>query len=199
MTTASSSQTPKSASFTISQATTAADISAISSLFTAYTQWLNIDLTFQSFSNELASLPGAYAPPKGALLLARSKETGEPLGCVALRPLQLQPEFHKTRFQGAISDRGQPEQYCEIKRLYILPAARGKGVARALIREILSIAKREGYTEALLDTLPRMTAAVAIYRSEGFEDTEKYYENPLEGVIYMSQRLRPGIKSDVST
>ncbi|KAL2205570.1 acetyltransferase [Sarocladium strictum] len=181
--------------FTINQAVSPADIAVIGSMFTAYTQWLDMDLTFQGFANELANLPGAYSQPKGALLLARSRETGEPLGCIALRELRLKPEFEgeRTGVDGASHDKNghkQGSRFCEVKRLYTLPAARGKGVARALIREALDVARREGYNEALLDTLPRMAAAVALYRSEGFTDTTKYYDSPVQEALYMTKNLR---------
>lgn len=181
--------------FTINQAVSPADIAVIGSMFIAYTQWLDMDLTFQGFANELASLPGAYSQPQGALLLARSNETGEALGCIAFRALRLQPEFQRGRtgIGSTLQGEGGSEQgsrYCELKRLYTLPAARGKGVARALIREALDVARREGYDEALLDTLPRMTAAVALYRSEGFKDTAKYYDSPVQEALYMSKSLR---------
>jgi ribosomal protein S18 acetylase RimI-like enzyme len=181
--------------FTISQAVEPTDVAAISDMFIAYTQWLDMDLTFQGFANELASLPGAYSQPKGALLLARSEATGEPLGCIALRELRLRPEFQPQRTgtgstSSAQDDHERERRFCELKRLYTLPAARGKGVARALIREALAIARSAGYDEAMLDTLPRMTAAVALYRSEGFATTAKYYDSPVQDALYMSKNLR---------
>lgn len=194
--------------FEIRQATSPADLAAVASIFEAYTRWLDLDLTFQDYTSELASLPGKYAAPKGALLLARSRDTDEALGCIALRPLVLQPEFRRARRRDGQSQQQQPKpaeasdekeedsgkaetRYCEVKRLYTLPPARGKGAAKALIREALRVAREEGYNEALLDTLPRMKAAVALYRGEGFVETERYYGNPLEGVLYMSKELGP--------
>jgi ribosomal protein S18 acetylase RimI-like enzyme len=148
------------------------DLSIITKLFTAYTTWLNIDLTFQDFANELASLPGKYAPPTGEILLVKRTSDNESLGCIALRPLPLQ------------ANTGH-DQTCEVKRLYVLPSARGMGVGRALVAECLSIARELGYREAKLDTLPRMQTAIKTYESFGFVDCEKYYETPLEGTKFM--------------
>src|SRR5262245_49239295 len=130
-----------SSSFLISQASTPEDLGAVADIFTAYTQWLGIDLTFQNYADELARLPGKYAPPTGALLLARDGTNGEVLGCIALRPLTLDPEYAAGR---------EGVRFCEVKRLYTYPAARGRGVARGLVRAAVVVAEREGYQEALL-------------------------------------------------
>ncbi|KAH7176430.1 acyl-CoA N-acyltransferase [Dactylonectria macrodidyma] len=169
------------ASISITQATTSADVASIAECFRAYTEWLGLDLTFQNFAKELENLPGAYTPPSGALLLARDSGTGEVLGCIGLRPLQLQQEY-KARNPGGV-------RYCEVKRLFVYPAARGRRVARALVGEALKVAEAEGYGEALLDTLATMKPAIALYESEGFIETEPYYLNPLDGVVYMSKKL----------
>lgn len=158
--------------FSIVKVRTGEDLSIITKLFTAYTTWLNIDLTFQDFANELASLPGKYAPPTGELLLARRTADGKSLGCIALRPLPPQA-------------RTEHDRTCEVKRLYVLPAARGMGVSRALVAECLSIARDLGCKEAKLDTLPHMQAVIETYESFGFVDCEKYYETPLEGTKFM--------------
>lgn len=157
-----------SPSFTISQAQSPSDIEIIKHLFTSYITWLDLDLTFQNYSAEFASLPGPYAPPTGCLLLARSATTGTVLGCVALRPL-----------------RSVSHTCCEMKRLYVLPAGRGAGVGKALVREVVEVARGLGYRTMRLDTLPRMQAAITMYEAVGFRRCEKYYDTPLEGTVFM--------------
>ncbi|KAJ7640852.1 acetyltransferase [Mycena polygramma] len=154
-----------------------AHLSIVKSLFTAYTTWLNLDLAFQNYAAELAGLPGAYTPPNGALLLAVDTDSSTPLGVIALRPLKS-------------DDSRDGACCCELKRLYTVPEARGRGVARALVREALSIARAAGHQVAFLDTLKKMEAARGLYASEGFAETEKYYETPLEDVtVFMKKRL----------
>ncbi|MDX1547506.1 MAG: GNAT family N-acetyltransferase [Rhodothermales bacterium] len=133
-------------------------------LFRAYAEELDEDLCFQGFQRELDTLPGAYAPPGGELLLARWATT--PAGCIALRKID------------AAS--------CEVKRLYVDPAYRGLGIGRVLTRILMDRARARGYRVARLDTLERMEAARALYRSLGFVETEPYSDNPLPGVIYMA-------------
>lgn len=166
---------------TIRQATSPDDVTKITKCFQEYTKWLNLDISFQDYASELRDLPGKYAPPTGALLLACDRDTDKVLGCIALKPLELLPEYRKVH-DGDI-------RYCEMKRLFVYPAARGRQVARKLISEVLRIATEEGYDEILLDTLERMTAAVALYESEGFVQTPPYYNNPLEGVRYYKKVL----------
>ncbi|KAF7325315.1 Acetyltransferase [Mycena venus] len=134
-----------------------AHLSVVRSLFTAYTTWLDLDLTFQNYAAELAALPGAYAPPSGALLVAVDTESSMPLGVIAMRSLKSQT--------GDVVVGGA--RSCELKRLYTVPEARGRGVARALVREALGIARDAGYHIALLDTLKKMEAARGLYASEG--------------------------------
>ncbi|MDE2361309.1 MAG: GNAT family N-acetyltransferase [Hyphomicrobiales bacterium] len=138
-------------------------------LFAAYARSLPIDLAYQNFDEECASLPGAYAPPRGALLLARDTG-GAAIGCVALRPLP-------------------PEGICEMKRLYVAPAGRGAGAGRALAEKIVSIARIIGYREMRLDTLPSMRAALELYRSLGFAEIAPYYDTPVVGTIFMALDL----------
>lgn len=157
--------------FTITPATSSEDIRAIHALFIAYTDSLNLDLSFQSLQDELATLPGKYGPPTGTLLLARLTSSGEAIGCVALRPL---------------TDEG----VCEIKRLYVSPAAQGMGLGKALAGAVVAEGPRLGYRAVRLDTLPSMRAARGLYASLGFRECERYYETPLEGTVFMELDLR---------
>ncbi|QDS74924.1 hypothetical protein FKW77_004262 [Venturia effusa] len=158
------------ATFTIAKVRTPDDLAVVKDLFIAYTKWLNIDLAYQNFEAELASLPGKYAPPVGELLLARSTASNKPLGCVALRPLMV-------------------PACAEMKRLYVTPEGRGTGVGKALIKEIMNVAKESGYTEIKLDTLRHMEAALGIYNKFGFVECEKYYETPMENTVFLRQEL----------
>lgn len=135
----------------------------VAQLFRDYAAELNEDLCFQSFGEELETLPGVYAPPRGSLLLAVDSQENV-IGCVALK------------------ERGP--HLAELKRLYIVPEARGKGLATTMCQEILHIAKEIGYEKVCLDTLDRMVPAVKLYESLGFRRGEPYYENPLAGVLY---------------
>jgi ribosomal protein S18 acetylase RimI-like enzyme len=158
-------------SFTIAQAHSADDLNSIKTLFQAYVVGLGLDISFQNFDHELVSLPGKYAPPSGALLLAKSASTGEAIGCVGLRPLQ-------------------PEGTCEMKRLYVSPKGRGTGVGRALAEAVVAEAKRLGYGRMVLDTLGSMTTPLKLYRGLGFRDIEPYYHNPLGDVIFLELALK---------
>ncbi|MGH6613831.1 GNAT family N-acetyltransferase [Sphingomonas sp.] len=149
----------------ISPATRAADLAAVAALFGDYAASLDIDLAYQDFAAELAGLPGHYAPPRGALLLARSGD-GEPIGCVALRPMVAAGR-------------------CEMKRLYVAPAGRGTGLGRALMTALITEARQLGYAEMWLDTLPTMAAAQGLYRAAGFELAEPYYDTPVAGTVFM--------------
>ena len=153
------------AAFHIASALTPDDLAAVATLFRAYAASLTVDLAYQNFEQELAGLPGSYAPPLGVLLLARGGD-GIPLGCVALR---------------AMSDAG----CCEMKRLFVSPAARGSGLGRALIAAISSEARTLGYREIRLDSLPEMTEAIALYRNMGFEAMPPYYETPIIGTVFL--------------
>jgi putative acetyltransferase len=152
----------------IRQAVTAADIEAADRLFRAYAHFLDVDLCFQGFSEELAGLPGAYVPPSGRLLLA--EVAGEPVGCVALRPLA--PEV------------------CEMKRMWVEPGFGGRGIGRALAERVVAEARASGYHAMRLDTLPKLEAAQHVYRSLGFVEIPDYYDNPLEGVRMFELDLR---------
>ncbi len=128
-------------------------------LFREYAQGLGVDLCFQNFEHELRSLPGAYAPPRGVLLLA--EVAGLPAGCVAVRPLDA--------------------WICELKRLYLRSAYRGTGLGRALTEAALDAARQMGYALIRLDTLPDMQTAQRLYESLGFYEIPPYYDNPIPG------------------
>jgi ribosomal protein S18 acetylase RimI-like enzyme len=155
--------------FQIRPVRTAADLEATALLFDAYASSLGVDLSFQDFTAEQATLPGKYAPPAGELLLSRDLQ-GAPLGCVGLRPMQ-------------------PDGCCEMKRLYVAPRGRGLGLGRALVDAIIGEAVRIGYREMRLDTLPTMAEAVALYRKAGFMPIEPYYDTPLAGTIFFERPL----------
>jgi len=157
--------------FTINPVRTPADLEAAIVLFRAYAVSLGIDLTFQDFETEMATMPGKYAPPGGEILLARDS-ANTPVGCVALRPLVI-------------------PGCCEMKRLFVLPAGRGLDLGRALVEAILGFARNAGYVEVKLDTLSTMVAAQSLYGKFGFVKTEPYYHNPNEGTVYLSCMLRP--------
>jgi putative acetyltransferase len=156
--------------FTITQAQSAEDLESIQTLFQAYATGLGLDISFQNFDHELANLPGKSAPPKGALLLAKSTTSGEAIGCIGLRPLDM-------------------ESTCEMKRLYVSPAGRGTGVGRALAEAIIVDAKRLGYGRMVLDTLGSMTTPLKLYRGLRLKDIEPYYHNPLADVVYLELKL----------
>jgi putative acetyltransferase len=148
-------------------AATAADLDSVRALFRAYQGWLGISLEFQDFAAELAGLPGKYAPPAGALLLARVG--AQIAGVVALRPLA--------------PGRG------EMKRLYVLPDFQGCGIGRALAAAIIEAARTAGYRAMRLDTMARMTAAVALYRALGFVEIAPYIFNPEPDARYLELAL----------
>jgi putative acetyltransferase len=153
---------------TTTQAESAKHIAAIRELFLEYANSLGFSLCFQSFDQELAALPGDYAPPDGRLLLATS--SGQPAGCVALH--KLAPEI------------------CEMKRLYVRPQFRGKGLGRELAEKIIAEARDVGYKRLRLDTVePVMKTAVAVYRQLGFCEIPPYCPNPIAGALYMELQL----------
>ncbi|HEX3152505.1 MAG TPA: GNAT family N-acetyltransferase [Gemmataceae bacterium] len=144
------------------------EVPAVRELFCEYAAGLGFSLCFQNFDAELAGLPGAYAPPAGRLLVAEVE--GEMVGCVALRP--------------------QAAGVCELKRLYVRPAYRGKGIGRRLLEMLLAEAVDAGYLEAVFDTLESMTEALALYRSFAFEPTEPYGCHPVAGSLCFRKKLQ---------
>jgi GNAT superfamily N-acetyltransferase len=175
--------------FTVRPATSAPDLTAIKSLFTAYASSLGINLSFQNFTAELDSLPGLYAPPLGALFLAITPQN-EAIGCVGLRPLP--GKSRPITFKGWAKNNeqnGNVGKICEMKRLYCTPSARGLGVGRALVEEALAEGKRLGYDEMRLDTLASMEGARRLYGWYGFEDVEAYYDTPLKGTFFLGKKL----------
>jgi len=137
-------------------------------LFREYSQSLGFSLCFQNFDRELAQLPGDYAPPEGRLLLAGL--AGDPAGCVALHPWE--------------------PRVCEMKRLYVRPQFRGKGLGRILAETVIAEARKIGYQRMRLDTVePLMIDAVALYRKLGFREIAPYRANPLPGTLYLELDL----------
>jgi ribosomal protein S18 acetylase RimI-like enzyme len=161
--------------FRLAKLRSAPEITVAADLFREYVNGLGIDLSFQDFAAELAALPGKYAPPSGELMLAYSPR-GDVLGCVAVRPPA-----------GTV---------CEMKRLYVRPAARGLGIGRALVAAIIEAAQALGYTQMKLDTLPSMPEALALYESFGFVRIAAYYHNPVPGTVYLGKNIAPSTKFD---
>lgn len=148
-----------------------ADMASVRDIFQEYAGTLSVDLDFQGFDTELRSLPGDYAPPRGALLLATVD--GAVAGCCALRPM----------------DSSDYPNAAEMKRLFVRKAFRGFGLGRQLTEAILDEARRAGYSCVLLDTLDEMEAARALYEDLGFEEIPPYYHNPHAGAHYLKVEL----------
>jgi ribosomal protein S18 acetylase RimI-like enzyme len=145
-----------------------ADLALARTLFREYAATLGFALDFQGFEEELAGLPGDYAEPRGTIVLAFAGD--EAVGCVALRPLD-EP--------GA----------CEMKRMYVRPQARGRGLGRKLGERVLADARARGYRVMRLDTIDTMLPATALYRDLGFRTTPPYRFNPIPGALYFEAEL----------
>jgi GNAT superfamily N-acetyltransferase len=151
----------------ICQATTQEEIALTRSLFEEYAAWLGIDLSYQGFAAELAGLPGAYAAPRGRLLLVFAGS--DVSGCVAMRPIG--------------------NDVCEMKRLFVRSGFRGQGIGKLLGEWIVQEARDIGYSTMRLDTLPSMHAAIRLYEGLGFVRCAAYYETPLSETVFMELKL----------
>jgi ribosomal protein S18 acetylase RimI-like enzyme len=144
------------------------EIEIVRRLFREYHASLGVDLCFQNFESELAELPGKYSAPEGRLYLAF--EGADVAGCVGLR-----------KIEGGI---------CELKRLYVPPSHRGRGIGRLLAFRAITDAREIGYDRMRLDTLPSMQPAQRLYRELGFRQIAPYTENPVQGALFMELKLR---------
>jgi putative acetyltransferase len=142
-------------------------LSFVRELFREYAASLGVDLAFQDFERELATLPGSYVPPRGCILIAYVDAA--PTGCIAMRPLD--------------------DARCEMKRLWVRAAFRGLGLGEQLSRALIRRARASGYTAMRLDTLASMRPAQRLYRTLGFREIAPYYANPLAGTVYMEREL----------
>jgi ribosomal protein S18 acetylase RimI-like enzyme len=145
-----------------------ADIGEVRAMMREYVAWIGLDLAFQEIDAELDGLPGDYAPPRGALFVAADGD--RLVGMIGLRPMG--------------------GEICEMKRLFVRPEARGRGLAKQLIARLLDEARRLDYSEIRLDTLPMMGDAQSLYVALGFEDIPPYYDTPIAGTRFMALRLR---------
>jgi GNAT superfamily N-acetyltransferase len=140
----------------------------IRELFVEYEHSLGFPLCFQNFDKELENLPGEYSPPYGGLFIAVHER--DVLGCIALRRID--------------------DATCEMKRLYVRPAGRGKGIGTLLVKTLIETAKNHGYKQMKLDTVPSMKEAIRIYIRFGFKETDPYRNNPIPGALFMELDLQ---------
>ena len=152
------------------------ELEHVRGFFRQYAAWLGVDLSFQGFADEIANLPGAYGAADGRLFYA--EVDGQPAGCVGIR-----------RFS---------EGVCEMKRLYVDPAFRGRGVGRKLALAAIKAARLFGYRRILLDTVPSMRIAVKLYRELGFKEVPAYYPSPIEGTIFLTLDLENWSEDEVN-
>ena len=143
-------------------------LDTVKELFVEYQAAIGLDLSFQKFGDELASLPGKYSLPHGRLYIASVDDSSA--GCIALRAIN--------------------KKHCEMKRLYVRTPFRGLGIGRALAEKVIADAETMGYNRMLLDTLPSMPEAISLYRKLGFVEIEAYCHNPYAGVVYLGLALR---------
>lgn len=139
------------------------DLESAAMLFREYQSFLDVDLCFQDFEQELATLPGKYAEPKGAILIAKQGE--DVIGCVGVRPIK--------------------DNICEMKRLYVKPENQGASAGKLLAESIIKKAKTLGYKKMQLDTLEKLVPALKLYEQLGFKRINPYYANPLDEVVYL--------------
>ncbi len=143
-------------------------VAIVRELFREYADSLEFSLDFQDFEQEVRGLPGEYAPPRGVLFLAWVE--GDAAGCVGVRPID--------------------SETCEMKRLYVRPEFRVRGVGRVLAGRAVEEGQKMGYERMWLDTVPSMTAAITLYRSMGFSDIPPYRQNPVRGALFLERKLR---------
>ena len=151
------------------------ELEQVRQFFRNYAAWLGVDLGYQNFGDEMASLPGAYAAPAGRLFFAEFE--GRPAGCVGIRP--------------------SSDGVCEMKRLYVEPEMRGNGIGRQLALAAIKAAKALGYRKVMMDTLPAMRIAVKLYRELGFKEAPAYYPTPVEGTLFLALDLENWSESEV--
>jgi putative acetyltransferase len=143
------------------------ELEEVRNIFIEYSEFLQVDLCFQDFEKELQTLQQVYSPPQGCIILA--KQNGVTVGCVALKPID--------------------EGICEMKRLYVRPEARGVGLGRKLVEELISFARKSPFRTMKLDTVSKLKEAISLYRSFGFVETSPYVYNPLSDVLYFELLL----------
>ena len=143
------------------------ELEEVREIFVEYANFLQVDLCFQNFEKELQNLHQVYFPPLGCIILAKDEK--KVVGCIALKPIG--------------------EDICEMKRLYVKPAARGKALGKQLVEELIHFAKEAGYKTMKLDTITSLKDAIKLYRSKGFIETDAYVYNPLPEVLYLQLSL----------
>lgn len=143
------------------------ELEEVREIFVEYANFLQVDLCFQNFEKELQTLHQVYFPPLGCIILAKDEK--KVVGCIALKPIG--------------------EDICEMKRLYVKPAARGKALGKQLVEELIHFAKKAGYKTMKLDTITPLKDAIKLYRSKGFIETDAYVYNPLPEVLYLQLSL----------